>query len=32
MRASSYGPRKQGRYAIEFYTQAKTSYMYAGEA
>ena len=32
VRGSSYGPREQGRYAIEFYTQAKTSYMYAGEA
>ena len=29
---SSYGPREQGRYAVEFYTQAKTSYVHAGEA
>jgi acyl-CoA reductase-like NAD-dependent aldehyde dehydrogenase len=32
VRQSSYGPREQGRYAIEFYTQAKTSYIHAGEA
>lgn len=25
-KASSYGPREQGRYAIEFYTNVKTSY------
>ena len=31
-KASSYGPREQGRYAVEFYTQAKTSYVHAGEA
>ena len=31
-RASSYGPREQGRNAIEFYTQIKTSYIHAGEA
>lgn len=24
---SSYGPREQGRYAVEFYTQIKTSYL-----
>ena len=30
MKASSYGPREQGRYAVEFYTQAKTSYVFAG--
>jgi alpha-ketoglutaric semialdehyde dehydrogenase len=30
VRASSYGPREQGRAAIEFYTQMKTSYIYAG--
>lgn len=28
--ASSYGPREQGRYAAEFYTIVKTSYMHAG--
>lgn len=28
--ASSYGPREQGRYAEEFYTIVKTSYIYAG--
>jgi alpha-ketoglutaric semialdehyde dehydrogenase len=28
--ASSYGPREQGRYAIEFYTSVKTSYVAAG--
>jgi aldehyde dehydrogenase (NAD+) len=27
---SSYGPREQGRYAIEFYTTIKTSYVAAG--
>lgn len=26
-RASSYGPREQGRYAVEFYTTVKTSYV-----
>ncbi len=26
-KASSYGPREQGRYAIEFYTSVKTSYV-----
>jgi aldehyde dehydrogenase (NAD+) len=31
-RASSYGPREQGRAAVEFYTQIKTSYVYAGPA
>jgi alpha-ketoglutaric semialdehyde dehydrogenase len=31
-RASSYGPREQGREAVEFYTQIKTSYIHAGEA
>ena len=30
-RGSSYGPREQGRYAAEFYTQVKTSYIHAGE-
>lgn len=29
--ASSYGPREQGRYAAEFYTTVKTSYVGAGE-
>lgn len=29
-KASSYGPREQGRYAIEFYTTVKTSYVFAG--
>lgn len=28
--ASSYGPREQGQYAAEFYTQVKTSYTQAG--
>ncbi|MGO1120127.1 aldehyde dehydrogenase family protein [Rhodovibrionaceae bacterium A322] len=28
---SSFGSREQGRYAIEFYTQVKTSYIRAGE-
>ena|SRR5579863_2263323 len=32
VRASSYGPREQGRAAIEFYTQMKTSYIHAGVA
>jgi aldehyde dehydrogenase (NAD+) len=31
-RTSSYGPREQGRAAVEFYTQMKTSYIYAGPA
>ncbi|MBB3769458.1 aldehyde dehydrogenase (NAD+) [Angulomicrobium tetraedrale] len=30
MKASSYGPREQGRHAVEFYTQTKTSYVFAG--
>lgn len=29
--ASSYGPREQGRYAEEFYTIVKTSYIHSGE-
>ena len=29
--ASSYGPREQGRYAAEFYTTVKTSYVSAGD-
>jgi acyl-CoA reductase-like NAD-dependent aldehyde dehydrogenase len=29
--ASSYGPREQGRYAVEFYTAVKTAYVAAGE-
>ncbi len=28
-KASSYGPREQGRYAVEFYTMIKTSYLSA---
>lgn len=28
---SSYGPREQGRYAAEFYTQVKTAYIKAGD-
>ncbi len=28
---SSFGPREQGRHAVEFYTQMKTSYIRAGE-
>lgn len=28
---SSFGPREQGRYAAEFYTQVKTAYIRAGE-
>jgi aldehyde dehydrogenase (NAD+) len=32
VRASSYGPREQGRAAVEFYTQVKTSYIHAGAA
>ena len=31
-RQSSYGPREQGRSAVEFYTQVKTSYIHAGES
>ena len=26
-KGSSYGPREQGRYAVEFYTQVKTAYI-----
>ena len=26
-KGSSYGPREQGRYAVEFYTSVKTSYV-----
>lgn len=29
-KASNYGPREQGRYAIEFYTSVKTAYTQAG--
>ena len=29
-KASSYGPREQGRYAVEFYTTVKTSYIAPG--
>ena len=29
-KASSYGPREQGRYAVEFYTTVKTAYTFAG--
>ncbi|MBN6150894.1 aldehyde dehydrogenase family protein [Xanthomonas sp. AmX2] len=29
-KASSYGPREQGRYAVEFYTTVKTAYTSAG--
>ncbi len=29
-KASSYGPREQGRYAAEFYSVVKTSYSFAG--
>jgi aldehyde dehydrogenase (NAD+) len=28
-KASSYGPREQGRYAVEFYTLVKTTYQLA---
>jgi alpha-ketoglutaric semialdehyde dehydrogenase len=28
-KGSSYGPREQGRYAAEFFTQVKTSYILA---
>jgi acyl-CoA reductase-like NAD-dependent aldehyde dehydrogenase len=31
IRQSSYGPREQGRYAVEFYTAVKTSYILAGD-
>lgn len=30
--ASSFGPREQGQYAVEFYTAVKTSYVYGGAA
>ena len=30
-KASSFGPREQGRYAAEFYTQVKTAYIRSGE-
>ena len=30
-KASSHGPREQGRYAAEFYTQVKTAYIQSGE-
>ncbi|TPI48792.1 aldehyde dehydrogenase family protein [Mesorhizobium sp. B2-9-1] len=29
-KGSSYGPREQGRYAMEFYTTVKTAYTFAG--
>ena len=29
-KGSSYGPREQGQYAVEFYTTVKTAYTYAG--
>ena len=29
-KASSFGPREQGRYAMEFYTTVKTAYTFAG--
>ncbi|WP_281982634.1 aldehyde dehydrogenase family protein [Thalassorhabdomicrobium marinisediminis] len=29
-KGSSFGPREQGRYAVEFYTTVKTSYVFAG--
>jgi acyl-CoA reductase-like NAD-dependent aldehyde dehydrogenase len=29
-KTSSYGPREQGRYAVEFYTTVKTSDTFAG--
>lgn len=32
VRQSSFGPREQGRYAAEFYTSVKTTYLLAGEA
>ena len=31
-KGSSYGPREQGRYAVEFYTTVKTSYVSSGAA
>ncbi|MCK0168292.1 aldehyde dehydrogenase family protein [Jannaschia sp. S6380] len=31
MGASSYGPREQGQYAVEFYTTVKTAYVFAGD-
>jgi aldehyde dehydrogenase (NAD+) len=30
VKSSSYGPREQGRYAVEFYTMPKTSYVHSG--
>jgi aldehyde dehydrogenase (NAD+) len=29
-KGSSYGPREQGRYAVEFYTTVKTAYVNPG--
>ena len=29
---SSYGPREQGQYAVEFFTSAKTAYISTGPA
>ena len=29
-KGSSFGPREQGRYAVEFYTTVKTAYVYPG--
>lgn len=29
--ASSFGPREQGQYAVEFYTTVKTSYLHGGQ-
>ena len=29
-KGSSYGPREQGEYAVEFYTTVKTAYTFAG--
>jgi aldehyde dehydrogenase (NAD+) len=29
-KGSSFGPREQGRYAVEFYTTVKTTYVYSG--
>lgn len=29
-KGSSFGAREQGRYAVEFYTTVKTSYVFAG--
>ena len=29
-KGSSYGPREQGRHAVEFYTTVKTAYTFAG--